>query len=61
MLMGKNPAANSGDVSGHGSDHCLNPISCPFLFADYRIGFRFGGQQKVPGREPRDSILSAVI
>ncbi len=27
MLMGKNPAVNGGDISGHGSDHCWNPIS----------------------------------
>jgi hypothetical protein len=28
VLMGENPTANARDVSGHGSDHCCNPISC---------------------------------
>jgi hypothetical protein len=29
VLMGENPALNGRDVSGHGSDHCLSPISRP--------------------------------
>jgi hypothetical protein len=42
MLMGENPALHGRDISGHGPDHCCNPIFRHPLHADYRTVLRFG-------------------
>jgi hypothetical protein len=42
MLMGENSATHGRDVSGHGPDHCCNPIFRHPLHADYRTVLRFG-------------------